>query len=393
MMVWEEKMEAQQLNRTLTKAQILAFLGLDHKLKESKEQVMERLMKLIDEDATAWQHLLEMYPEELAVEPVEAQTLLQCTLLERRRWIEEGKLPVLTHRQFRKAGRTLDYPVHDRRMILAITQEDVAKWRGEHTTRTKQNRHAGSQKSAESRKEHQRLRKEQQDAWQALIMQWQSHGSSGLVATLELAYWTVWSSRWAKENQLKSRRATKYATRYLEQKNTWYQHKNKAMRLLAQTPYARLSFYRPPEPHKISLHLCETHYEEKREGYYESIWEYLSLNTQEVKACPRCLYAEEKDYYSLYLLEIQTEAIPDLVFSFHMPYPLGQKHFPAPSTLPRVAHVEQEGFFRFGRTLYEAEKITHREKDVQTRFEEALSRLQAYYPAPGTENGTNDTQQ
>ena len=385
-------MEAQQLNRLLTKAQIQTFLGLDHKHKETKEQILERLVKLMEADTIEWQRLLEMYPQELAVEPVEVHTLLQCTTHERRRWIEEGKLPVIGYREFRKAGRTLEYPIHDRRMILGITQEEVTQWRSEHNIRTKQSRHMGWEKGIESRKEHQRLRKEQQETWDTLITQWQSQGPVELAATLELAYWTVWCSRWAKENQLRSARAIKYGARYLEQKNAWYQRKNQAMHLLAQTPYARLSFYRPPEPHKVSLHLCETHYEDRQEGYYESIWNYFGMNTQEVKACPHCIYTEKKDYYSLYLLEIRTEAIPDLVFSFHMPYPLGHNFFPAPGALPRITHVEQEGLFRFGRTLYEAEKITHREMDIQNRFEEALARFQAYYPIPDTGNGTNDTQ-
>jgi hypothetical protein len=89
--------------------------------------------------------------------------------------------------------------------------------------------------------------------------------------------------------------------------------------------------------------------------------------------------SEERDFYSLYYLEVRAEAFPDLCFAFHMPYPLGKAFWPAPQRLPQVEHLEQDGVFRFGRTLAADEKIIYREQDVLAHFEAALAAVQQFY--------------
>jgi hypothetical protein len=151
------------------------------------------------------------------------------------------------------------------------------------------------------------------------------------------------------------------------------------MRLLAQTPYARLSFYRPPEPDKHYLWLCEEHYEIKCGGDYENIWDFFYHHAATIKKCPQCIVSNEKDYYSLYHLEVVTETFPDIHFSFHMPYHIGKDWFPAPVQLPKVEHIEQDGIFRFGRSLLASEKITHREQDVLAHFVQAFMEAKKFY--------------
>lgn len=90
----------------------------------------------------------------------------------------------------------------------------------------------------------------------------------------------------------------------------------------------------------------------------------------------------ERDYYALYYLEITTSIIPDVHFSFHMPYPVGKSLFHSPKNLPTVQHIEQDGLFRFGRTLYPFEKITHREIDVRVHFEQVLLAMKQLYNDP-----------
>lgn len=381
-------MQERKLNRVLSKDQILAFFGLPANSKIAKKELLQQLIQLFETNPQERDRLLRMFPNELAVEPTEAQELLQCTAVERRRWIEEGRLPVLAYRQFEKWGRTIHYHVHDRLTLMSISQDDIASWRNEHLANVEQKRSTGSRQALISREANKHTREEQQQSWQHLLTQWQEQGSPELTATLELAYWTVWCSRWAKQNQLKKTRAIKYAELYQQRKEDWYRRKNMAMLLLAQTPVARLSFYRPPEPHKYSLWLCESHNKDRHEGFYESAWEYVAMHKQAIKACPQCAYTEVQDYYSLYLLEILTPDFSDLTFSFHMPYPLGKRHFPTPSTLPRRTHVEQEGSFRFGRALLPGEQITHREEEVLACFDSAHKRMQQWYPL---DNGTNDT--
>src|SRR5579884_96177 len=116
----------------LSKAQILEFLGLAKSTKIAKDRLVEQLLQHIAMDALEKERLFATFLYELAVGPAEVEELLQCTLVERRRWIKEGKLPVLEYRSFRKLGRDLEYAVHDRREILKISQDDVRS--EEHTS-------------------------------------------------------------------------------------------------------------------------------------------------------------------------------------------------------------------------------------------------------------------
>src|SRR6266700_1670347 len=108
----------------LSKAQILEFLGLAKSTKIAKKQLVEQLLQHIEMDFYEKERFLATFLYELAVEPVEIEELLQCTPVERRRWVKEGKLPVLEYRTFRKSGQDLEYPVHDRREILKISQAE-----------------------------------------------------------------------------------------------------------------------------------------------------------------------------------------------------------------------------------------------------------------------------
>lgn len=363
----------------LTKAQILLFLGFADKTKTYKKQLVEQLLTQIEQDPALMVRLLNTFPQELAVEPVELCQVLQCTNTERLRWIKEGKLAVLEYRPFRLYGTEYMRPVHDRRVVMGISQATITEWRVERIAAVEASRQDGSLRARQSRATNQHLRQNFLETWQATIAQWQEQGSPDLATVFQLAYWAVWTSRWAKEYQLKARRAIKYATRYAALRDTWYERKLAAMCTLARTPYAQLSFYIPEEPDKYTLHLCEKHYEMKREGYYHSIWEFFCFHADLVKKCPDCVYHVEQHFYSLYHLEVMAETIQDTHFSFHIPYPIGKAHFPMPERLRRVEHVEQDGAFRFGRSLLPAEKILHREQDVLHAFEQALIATEKIY--------------
>ncbi len=367
------------LATALRKAQILEFLGLSPKSAESKQELLAVLQQLIETDAHARVRLLETFPGELAIGPNEAQQLLKCTLTERRRWIKEGKLPVLEYRPFREGGRELLYPVHDRLSIEGISQETVARWREEHQEAVSVRRKIRAQTAFERRRIHQQVRQEFFIAWQRGVEEWIRQGSAELASVLQLSYWTVWASRWAKEYHLKSLHAIKHSSQCVEQRELWYQRKNQAMRILARTPYAKLSYYRPANADKRSLWLCAEHYEMKEERYYENIWDFFLEHSGLIRTCTQCSLQEEKDYYALYYLDISTEQFPELRFSFHIPYPIGKAWLPKPSLLPKVEHREQDGIFRFGRPLLEDERITYREQDVLAHFECSLAETQRQF--------------
>lgn len=357
---------------TLAKAQVVEFLKIPQKVKVTKELLITQLLTLIETDAHEYIRLLNTFPLELAVGPTELEELLNCSRVERRRWVGEGKIPVLEHRLFTKAGQHLLYPVHDRRVILDISQEEIAQWREEHQVQVLERRKKGASRAVERRKANVLTRQDFQRSLFCIVEEWRHKGSLELATAFQLAYWTVWASRWAKENHVRYLRGTKHAALYATRRDAWYRRKNEALRTLVPLPYARLSFYRPVNADRRYLFLCEEHQQMKEEEYYHSLWDFFYEHLYVIKTCPHCVINEEKDFYALYHIEVTSPLFPDTHFSFHMPYPMGRSWFPHPDKLPCVEHVEQDGLFRFGRALFATEKITHREKDVLHYFEKAL---------------------
>ncbi|GCE49161.1 hypothetical protein EI42_05541 [Thermosporothrix hazakensis] len=363
----------------LLKEQLCAFLGVSARKGIYKAELVERVCQLVESDPQEMQRLLAMFPIELAVVPGELEELLHCTATERKRWTREGKLPVLEYREVRISGRMRRFAVHDRREILAITAETVARWREEHAVLIQQRRSAGARSAANRKTERQQVREQFWISWEQMRAEWEDAAGAQGAAVLRLAYWTVWASRWAKFYHVKHLRGRKHAQRYAELRDRWYALKQQAMLALWRTPYALLSFYRPPSPDREHFWLCQKHYEEKCEEEYESVYDFFRFNQARIETCPACQIERVKDYYSLYLLEIMIEAVPEARFAFHLPYPLGRSSLPAPKVLPAVIHVEQEGLFRFGRPLTIDEQSVYREQDVLASLEQALHEVQALF--------------
>ncbi len=114
----------------LTKEQLgafLAFLKVSASSREMKVNLVQQLLTRLEMDNLAKAQFFEVFAFELAVQPWELETLLGCTTIERKRWTEEQKLPVLGYGSFRHA-----YVVYDRRVILALASSDIETWRSEH---------------------------------------------------------------------------------------------------------------------------------------------------------------------------------------------------------------------------------------------------------------------
>ena len=106
----------------ISKAQLAAFLNCPVKASQPKTELLQRLSLLLASDQVARAQFFEVFAQELAVEPGELETLLNCTPTERKRWLKDGKLPILGYRSFHKVRRDLSYPMHDRRIILSLRQ-------------------------------------------------------------------------------------------------------------------------------------------------------------------------------------------------------------------------------------------------------------------------------
>ena len=312
-------------SRPILKTKLLEFLGLPDNCQDKTDRLVNQIVSVLEVNAAEQERFWETFKSELAVDPVELEETLKCSTAERQQWIEQGKLPILEYRSFRKSGIHLEYPVHDRRFILSLTQTDINNWRQEPKGLIQNNRQTAAPINPE---ENEQSRVAFSSAWEKIISDWKEQGSAEISATFQLAYWTVWASRWAKENQLNSK-AIEYNEIYETNQQEWYDRKNQAVKLLIEMPYAMLYFYRPPGADKLYLELCDDHQDMMKDDYYWDKWDFFYQNRKLVNKCRECVYCETKDYYSLYYLEIKSDKFPDFSFSFHTPYTIGQKIFAA----------------------------------------------------------------
>lgn len=131
---------------SLYRRQITAFLGMPYSVRMRKVELIEYLYSLLQFNERFSVLLLEAYPYELAVGPTEAQQILQCTTVERRRWIQEERLPVFYYRTLLPTG--ISYPVHDRQTIMGIATDELEQWREEHRQEVHQHRVAAAHERA-----------------------------------------------------------------------------------------------------------------------------------------------------------------------------------------------------------------------------------------------------
>ncbi|HEY1354590.1 MAG TPA: hypothetical protein VGF67_33690 [Ktedonobacteraceae bacterium] len=363
----------ERLPALLTKEQICTFLGLPARTAGLKTVLVAQLTVALENDAETKARFFEVFAEEIAIEPWELEKLLDCTPTERKRWVSDGKLVPLATRSVRKSGKELVYPIFDRRDVAQMTPQTLVRLREEHASLIAMRRQTGARNARESRIKYAEARKLALARVEEACEEGVRLDSPELTAVLRLAFWTQMASRWAKENMAKSRRATKQSALYRQRMEAWYQRKNEALQVLAHSPYARLSYYRPEDADKIDMEFCADHYEIFREGYYEGKWDFYACHKAALHACPACRISVTQEYYALYVIEISAPTSPVSTFSFHIPQPIGKAFLPPARTLPQVSHVEQEGLFRFGRGLYAEEKMLYREKDVEAHFAQALA--------------------
>ncbi|MEJ1517775.1 hypothetical protein R3O67_31850 [Bacillus cereus] len=369
----------------LTKDDLGEYLSLEKKelRKLKKHELVEKIMDNIKDNELLQRKLYKDFEITFSLYPSVVEEMLGITKTERNRWRDERKLKVVGKGSFRKGSNYIEYDLFDVIQINSITPEMIESWREKHKEKVSESRKKGTQQAASTRKKNEEVqRKFYEEEWKPMLVKWR--GTDGfLAATLQLAYWTVWVSRWAKEFQEKAYRAKSKQDEYEDKKEEFYELKNEAIQLLSCSPHTKLSFYEPDEPHRVGhIHLCEHHYQwwyEVRQGFDYPIWAYYVDNRKIINKCKGCQAEIIRDYYSLYYLEVGDEKLPDFTFSFHTPHPIGRDFFPTKSELPKATgHTEQEGMFRFGRSLFDEEKVIFREKEVRKHLEEAIVTFEMY---------------
>lgn len=264
--------------------------------------------------------------------------LLGITKAEYGRWKTEGRIPVEGLRSFQKWGKTLEYAVHPANLTERVTPVMIEHWRALHERNVHQRRKTAAKEAVVTRKANDTLRIGAREVWEEVLAEWQAADPKGAIV-LALAYWATYASRWAKHYHERAEdsvrvvrsgwgwharehyRHSVHGYRHLSRKSDWYGLKDEAIDALSDSGYARLAFLGS----------------RKKPGGDD-----------------------------LYFLEVIVPAIPDVLFSFHVPYLTGRTYLPDPRDLPSVIHPENKaGMFRFGRAIEEDESITHPERRVR----------------------------
>lgn len=366
----------------LVKYQIAEFVGVS--LAKKKDDLLLILKEKLQADPGKIIEIYKEYRDSLAAAPYEVESILNCTPTERKKWTALARLPVLPWtKNVKVPGNWIDCPVYDRYALAQISPDDLENWRGEDNAVKRANRIAGSLKAKKTKQKNDMVRDVFKNEWQRNVKTWDEIGPV-LSAVFQLAYWTMWISRWAKVYKLKQKRyrSITLTSLYRSEKFKYlsadfYYDKEKALELLMKSPFALTSVYIPEDPHKHFINICSKHfgkYEMYEMDRDEKIEFYLSF--EELKSCPECCYKMTEHYYSLVHVAISDPRV-DFKFSFHIPYPNISYLLPCSIDLmPQVQHVEQEGMFRFGRPVYDDEKIIYTEKFVKRNFDNALSHLE-----------------
>jgi hypothetical protein len=368
------------LSTVLTKAQIQTFLQLPHGHHERKDLLARRLWQQIEADAREKERLLDSYPLALAVGPSELERMLQCTPSERRRWVEQGKIPVLALRGFQKAGRVRDYAVHDRRVVEAIDREMIALWRLEHQREVILHRQLGGKISSARRQARVRVREQLLQRFSGYNAEWDEADSPDLLAVLRLCYWLLWACSMVNVYVWKAQSGRKYLQEYIQQRDLWVQRKCGALQALARTAYSRLAFFYPAELDQYEIWLCEEHSRLQEHECYDEVEVFFLDYREAIEQCQHCLCQRNPLQKAYYYLEIRPARFPSLCFAFHLPYEYGQRVFPAPDLLPIADIQEMDGTLCWGQELLNTQAGIFSEDEILTHLQEAMAKVEVFYP-------------
>ena len=324
----------------------------------------------------------------------DAPKRLDITKTEYERWRDAGFIAVHGYREFYKWGKRLQFAVHLPGVLANITPENIKFWREEHALLLKEKRRKAAAEAKVTRQRNDILRQVSDEVWEETITEW-SHMAPEAVPFLALAYWANYASRWAKVYDKKAiegegvARYTRYGHyagrsgesahrhKWIDAKSNWYAKKESAMRLLAKSPYAVVSFlatdgHEPDIEERVEL--CNDHYEDWQEtrSMFDDFADFVAFNRKALRKCPHCSWRNINHTYdsALYSLELVVPTLPDVRFSLHTTYRVGQAYLPRPKTLPPCGHREnEEGYFRFGRPIAQSEEVTHSEERVSKALE------------------------
>ncbi|HHX61995.1 MAG TPA: hypothetical protein GX707_15000 [Epulopiscium sp.] len=271
-------------------------------------------------------------------------------------------------------GKTLQVPYWNAKELYELADDlkrmdELEQKRSNEKELAKQ---AGIEKQKATRKKNDKIRKKHEKQQQDLFKKWEGINKAA-APYFELAFWTVWVSRWAKNYKQEYRVFNNIVDNHKGEE--YYGSKLEAIKVLATTPYAKVSLYHPSNPDYIDIDLCKEHKEDwqlpRSILTLSPVKDYYKKNKDIIESCPDCFIDIYDNYYSLFHIKMQVEGMEE-TFSFHLPYSKGlgifcEKDYPIETNV-----VEREGLFRFGRPVAEQEKLVYTESKTKKKFEKIL---------------------
>lgn len=240
------------------------------------------------------------------------------------------------------------------------------------------NKKAGTEKAKKTLDKNNILRTTFKNSYDKMCYEWSQQDKEGALY-LELAFWTMWASRWAKV----------YAEKYSKTDNwdhsivrdEYYKLKAQALKILGCSKFATITIVQPDRPHKVGVDLCDIH----KDAYYDEcslhrkkIIDYYYEHEKEISKCNECRVYIEEDYYTLYHIKIEVLGIKD-TFSFHIPFEKGKLIFEDKKYLKEIGgHENLEGMFRYGRPLKDDEKVIITESITKKKINNAILHIEEY---------------
>lgn len=162
-------------------------------------------------------------------------------------------------------------------------------------------------------------------------------------------------------------------------KDELYKIKGKALQRLyldnfkynkSLTPNITLQAVVPEDTDRVDVYFCEDHNEE-RYMFGESPIAFYYDRQHEIDSCPACQVNRESNYYSFYFFKIKVD---NILYDWHLPYPLGKDWLPSLSELPQIEQVpNEEGPFLYGEEASDKEKQIANARDIIAPIKEYIN--------------------
>lgn len=283
----------------------------------SKKEVDNALRKILFNDQVI-DSFCTMFRYELAILPIELETLLGCSRSERLRWTKEKKIPIVYFKDVYKFGAHLMCPMFDCRIIgLQLSDKIIAAWRDEWTRRRRKKYKVGDK---------QYIRKISifEDVFYNNINmfcdKWYSIDQE-LGIVFELSYWLGILNYWINDRKYRTTtsRTHYYDHKYIERIFEGY--RESVIYVLLKSKYTNISLYHPPRKDRFILKLCDKHntYVYNNNEIIHA-YEDFYLHPQIYINCSNCTIIQKHNYFSLWCIKISSSLDNDFLFIFYIPY-------------------------------------------------------------------------